>query len=100
MTWRDPRGREETVEASCDNLRELAAAYSPIQSLGNGFAMAPHVAVTVPPWAILPGLSLNVAASALLDENNESVSTANLNSFIRCSLLKLRTRLTGPVLPA
>ena len=30
MTWRDPRPDNESTEATCENLRELAAAYSPI----------------------------------------------------------------------
>ncbi len=30
MTWRDPKGGDERIDATCDSLRELAAAYSPI----------------------------------------------------------------------
>ena len=30
MTWRDPRSANDMVRATCENLRELAAAYSPI----------------------------------------------------------------------
>jgi hypothetical protein len=30
MTWRDPKSPQEFVDATCGNLRELAAAYSPI----------------------------------------------------------------------
>jgi len=56
MSWRDPRPRGEWVDATCDNLRELAFAYHPVLRWTEGEEVFPALAeawlshTTSAPW--------------------------------------------------